>query len=56
MTKGFSNSNSFVTTLTSTINFLTRGLQDLTRTVLYMKQNYVTMTKLKMTIDFYNLN
>ena len=33
MTKGFSNLNRFVTTLTSTVNFL-------------------TMTKLKMTMDF----
>ena len=30
MTKGFSNLNRYVTTLTSTINFLTRGLEDLT--------------------------
>ena len=30
MTKGFYNQNKFVTTLTSTVNFLTRGLEDLT--------------------------
>ena len=29
MTKGFSNLNRFVTTLTSTFNFLTRSLEDL---------------------------
>ena len=29
MTKGFSNLNSWVTTLTSTINFLARSLEDL---------------------------
>ena len=52
MTKGFSNLNSWVTTLTSTINFLARSLEDLTLSVLYMKQNYVTITKLKMIIDF----
>ena len=32
MTKGFSNSNRFVTTLTSIINFLTWGLEDITLT------------------------
>ena len=52
MTKRFSNFNRLVTTLTSTINFLARSLEDLTLSVLYMKQNYVTITKLKMTIDF----
>ena len=32
MTKGFSYSNRFVTTLTSTINFITRDFDDLTLT------------------------
>ena len=32
MTKGFSNLNRFVTTLTSTFNFMTRGFDDLTLT------------------------
>ena len=31
MTKGFSNLNRFVTTLTSASNFLTRGLEDQTQ-------------------------
>ena len=30
MTKGLSNLNRFITTLTSTFNFFTRGLEDLT--------------------------
>ena len=38
MTKGFSNSNRFVTTLISTINFMTMDFDYL---------NYVTSTKLK---------
>ena len=49
MTNGFSNLNRFVTTLTSTINFLTSGLEDLIKILqlcLYLFDN-VTMTKLK---------
>ena len=38
MTKGFSNLDRFVTTLTSTINFLTRWFIG-SNSVLYMKQN-----------------
>ena len=49
MTKGFSYSNRFVT---PTINFLTRGSEDLTLSYIRNK----TMTKLKMTMNFDNLN
>ena len=43
-TKGFSNLDRFVTTLTLTSNFLTLRL--------ILKQNYVTVTTQKMTMDF----
>ena len=52
MTNGFSYLNRFVTTLTSTINFLTRGSEDLTLSYIRNK----TMTKLKMTMNFDNRN
>ena len=56
MTKGFSNLNRFVTTLTSTINFLFRFVTTLISTINFMTMdfdylNYVTSTKLKKVND-----
>ena len=55
-TKGFSNLNRFVTTLTSTINFWFRFVTILTSTINFMSMdfdylNYVTSTKLKKVYD-----